>query len=64
MAGLGEQNNIHTGMAEDNKGFNTNRAVCNAADDAERADMTASNDSSQVMLAVFLRDHVKVGAKT
>jgi len=51
-------------MAEDNKGFNTNRAVCNAADDAERADMTASGDSSQVMLAIFLRDHVKVGATT
>lgn len=49
-------------MAEHSKSFNTNRAVCHAAGDPKRAEMTAPGDSSQIMQAIFLKDHVKVGA--
>lgn len=49
-------------MAKDDGSLNINRAICNAAGDAERVEMSAPADSSRMMQAIFLKDHVKVGA--
>lgn len=49
-------------MSEHNGILSISIAIHNAADDAERAEMTPSADSSQLMQAIFLQDHVKVGA--
>lgn len=46
-------------MTKDDGSLNINRAICNAAGDAERVEMSAPADSSRMMQAIFLKDHVK-----
>ena len=50
-------------MAQDNETLNLNRAVCNAAGDAERADKKPAVPvvrDRTMMQAIYLRDYVKV----